>query len=53
MNERTDSPTCGHQALRMAFVSASIMLRELHSFDITSVFLYDNDTEREVLSDLH
>ena len=26
LNERTHSPTCGHQAFRMAFVSASIVL---------------------------
>ena len=48
MNERTDSPTCSHQALGMVFVSASIMLWELHSLDITSAFLQGNNIEREV-----
>ena len=48
MNERTDSPTCSHQALGMVFVSASIMLWELHSLDIISAFLQGNNIEREV-----
>ena len=48
MNERTDSPTCSCQALRMVFVSASIMLWELLSLDITSAFLQGNNAEREV-----
>ena len=47
-NERTDSPTCSRQALRMVFVSASIMSWELHSLDITSAFLQGNDIETEV-----
>ena len=48
MNERTDSPTCGHQALRMVLVSASIMSWELHSLGMTSAFLQGSDIEREV-----
>ena len=48
MNERTDSPTCSCQALRMVFVSASIMLWELLSLDLTSAFLQGNNAEREV-----
>ena len=47
MNERTYSPTYSHQALRMVFVSASIMLWGLHSLNNTSAFLHGNDTERE------
>ena len=48
MNERADSPTCSCQALRMAFVLASIMLWELHSLNITLAFLQGNNIEREV-----
>ena len=47
MNERTYSPKYSHQALRMVFVSASIMLWGLHSLNNTSAFLHGNDTERE------
>ena len=39
---------CSRQAFRMVFVLASIMLWELHSLDITSVFLQGNNIEREV-----
>ena len=39
MNERTDSPTCSCQALGMVFVSASVILWELHSLGVTSAFL--------------
>ena len=49
-NERTDSPTCSRQALRMVFVSASIMSWELHSLDITSAFLQGNDIETSFCS---
>ena len=48
MNERTDSPTCSRQALKMVFVSASIMSRELHSLNITSPFLQGKNIESEV-----
>ena len=48
MNERTYSPTYSHQALRMLFVSAFIMLLELHSLNNTSAFLHGDDTERDV-----
>ena len=48
MNERKDSPTFNRQAPQMVFVSASIMLWELHSLNITSAFLQDNDIKREV-----
>ena len=47
MNERTDSPICSRQALRMVFVSASIMSWELHSLDISTAFLQGNNIERE------
>ena len=43
-----DSPTCSREALRMVFVSASIMSWELHSLHITSAFLQGNNIEREV-----
>ena len=48
MNQRTDSPTFSRQALRMVFVSASIMSWELHSPDISAAFLQGNNIEREV-----
>ena len=53
MNERTGSPTCGCQAFRKVFVSASIMSWELHSLDITSAFLKVTILKEKLLSDLH
>ena len=45
---RTDSPTCSKQALRLCFVTASMMGWELYSLDVTSAFLQGNLIERDV-----
>ena len=45
---RTDSPTCSKQSIRMVFTVASSMSWELHTIDVTSAFLQGNRLEREV-----
>ena len=48
INERTDSPMCSCQTLRMVFVPASIILWDLHSIDITWAFLQGSTIKRKV-----
>ena len=48
VKNRTDSPTCSKQALRMIFVTASTMTWELNSLDISAAFLQGNKIEREI-----
>ena len=48
INKRTNSPMCSCQTLIMVFVLTSIMLRDLHSIDITWAFLQGNTIKRKV-----
>lgn len=47
-SERTDSPTCSRQSLRIVFVVCCAMGWQLNSLDITSAFLQGNAINREV-----
>ena len=47
-DNRTDSPTCSRQSLRLCFVTAPSMGWKIHSLDITSAFLQGNAIERDV-----
>ena len=46
--ERTDSPTCSRQALRMIFTVSSTCSWDLHSLDVTSAFLQGGEITRDV-----
>ena len=48
IGQKTDSPTCSRQALRLVFVVASTNSWELHSLDITAAFLQGNEIGRNV-----
>ena len=46
--DRTDSPTCSKQSLRMMFTVASSQSWDIHSFDVTAAFLQGDEIKRDV-----
>ena len=48
LSERTDSPTCTKQSLRLVLITAATMSWELKSINVTSAFLQGDKIEREV-----
>ena len=48
LTERTDSPTCSKQSLRLLFTVASTQSWDIHSFDVTAAFLQGDEMKRDV-----
>ena len=45
---RTDSPTCGREAMRLVYLSAAMMSWRVQSLDFTSAFLQGEEIDRKI-----